>query len=395
MKSTQLKVRVAMLAFSIAIALLSGQVGQASAVSYSPQWCYGYYNMAYYWYSYYGYPYYYYYSYPYYCRYGYYYSYGYDYYYYTRPSKYDLTVTTDPSDLGTVNGNGTYDQGSSASFSITRNIIQTAPNVRYVFSHWSGDYSGVGSSGTITMNGPRKIVAVYQLQYYLTVNVQPQTAPLPQGEGWYNAGETVTMSAPGQIIGDGDERRLVFQGWNVDGRSTETGITLTLKMDSPHTIAAHYKQQYYLQVLTDQGVAYGEGWYDAGTSAQIFVSTPVSTTYGVSMIFNGWHGDIQSNDQSTTVLMDSPKTAIASWRSDPTILNLTIALGIIAAFLVGAGILAYIALSRSRLSAQSIKSIPDKHSAARAESSVPLKKKTVPVKKKELGEEADTAKREK
>jgi hypothetical protein len=341
------KVAIVVLALSVGVLFLSGQATQAAAYPYySYDYCYGYYgyygyyNMSYYW-PYYGYPYYYYYGYPYSCSYGYY----YDYSYYTPPN-YQLTVTTDPVSLGTATGSGTFTSGSSASFSVTKSIIQASPNTRYVFSHWSGDFSGVGTSGSVVMNEAMKIVAVYQLQYLLNVAVQPGSAPVPQGGGWYNAGDLVTLTAAGQILPGQDTIRLVFQGWNVDGQSTQASVSLPLKMDAPHAVTAQYKQQYYLTVMTDQGVAYGEGWYDAGSTAQIYVSTPASTSYGVSILFNGWQGDMQSSSQSATVLMDKPRTVIASWRTDPTVLNLTIALGIIAAFLIAAGILAFVALGR-------------------------------------------------
>jgi hypothetical protein len=285
----------------------------------------------------------------YYGNYGNYYSYGYPYYnnyYYNTPSQYQLTVATDPTNLGTITGGGTYSQGSSASFSVTQTIVQSSSNTRYLFSHWSGDYTGVGSSGTLTMNGAMKVTAVYQLQYYLSVSAQAQNAPVPEGAGWYNAGDSATLTSGSQMLGDSSSR-LVFQGWSVDGQSTQAGSSLSVKMDAPHNVSAQYKQQYNLQVLTDQGVAYGEGWYDAGSTAQIYVSTPVSTSYGVNIIFNGWQGDIQSNSQTTTVQMDKPKTAIASWRTDSTVLYLTIALGIIAVLVAGA-IIAFAAVGRGR-----------------------------------------------
>ncbi len=352
------KFAVVVLVLAAALVILSGQFGQVAATPSSPQGCsyYGYSSSYYY---YYGYPYYYYYGYPYYhCYYSYSYSgyyypyysyyYGYPYdYYYSTPSKYQLTVATDPSNLGTVTGGGTFTQGSSASFSITQSVVQSSSNTRYVFSHWSGDYSGVGSSGTVTMNGARKITAVYQLQYYLSVGVQPQSVPVPQGVGWYNAGDTATITNTGQTLGGDSGSRLVFQGWSVDGQNTQSGVSLSLKMDAPHSATGVYKQQYYLKVLTDQGVAYGEGWYDAGSTAQFFVSTPVSASYGVSIVFNGWQGDIQSNSQSASVTMDKPKTAIASWRTDSTVLYVTIALGVIAA-LLAAGIIAFVARGRGR-----------------------------------------------
>ncbi len=281
--------------------------------------------------------------------------------YYSMPSNYQLTVATDPSSLGTVTGGGTYTQGSSASFSITQTIIQSSSNTRYVFSHWSGDFSGVGTSGTVTMNGARKIVAVYQQQYYLSVNVQPLSVPVPQGAGWYNAGDTATLTSPGQVVAADSGSRLVFQGWSLDGQNTQTGATLSVKMDAPHSVTGLYNQQYYLKVLTDQGVAFGEGWYGAGTTAQIYVSTPVSTTYGVNIVFNGWQGDVQSNSQTSSVIMGKAKTAIASWRTDPTVLYLTIALGIIAA-LVAVGIIAFVARGRGAQPAPIAQTPPKKKS---------------------------------
>ncbi len=199
----------------------------------------------------------------------------------------------------------------------------------------------------VTMSGAKKIIAVYQLQYYLNLGVQPQSAPVPQGEGWYNAGDTVTLTTAGETLGGDSGSRLVFQGWRVDGQSAQPGVSLLLKMDAAHSVTAEYKQQYYLKVLTDQGVPYGEGWYDAGSTAQIYVTTPASTSYGVSYVFNGWQGDVQSNSQSSSVLVDKAKTVVASWRTDSTVLYLTIALGVIAALLV-VGIVAFVVTGRGR-----------------------------------------------
>lgn len=349
------KFAVGILIVAVALVVLSGQsahVAASTSTTSTPQTCYYYnnYNMTNYWWYYYYYGYY-----PYYyCNYNYYgyyypynsyyyYPYSYSYYgynYYSTPSKYQLTVATDPANLATVTGGGSYTSGSSASFSVTQNVVQSSSNTRYVFSHWSGDYSGVGSSGTVTVNGAMKIIAVYQLQYYLSVNAQPQSVPTPQGAGWYNAGDTATVSSPGQTIAGDSQNRLLFQGWSVDGQNSQPAAALSVKMDTPHSVTALYTQQYYLKVLSDQGVAYGEGWYNAGDTAQVFASTPTSTSYGVSYVFNGWQGDLQSNSQSTSVVMDKAKTVVATWRTDSTVLYVTIALGIIA-ILLAAGIIGF------------------------------------------------------
>jgi hypothetical protein len=352
------KLTVAILLVGMMLILVTAQPHQVAAYSWKHKWsgC-GYYGYDCYS-NYYYYPYYYYYWYPYYWNnsYGYpYYGnsyYGYPYYsnYYYSPSSYTLSVATDPSNLGTVTGGGTYTSGSSASFSVTQNTVQVSPNTRYIFSHWSGDYSGVSTSGTVTVNNAMKITAVYQLQYYLTVNVQPQSAPVPQGAGWYNSGDTATLQSSGQTIGGDGGSRLAFQGWSVDGQGPQPSPTLAVQMNAPHTVTSIYNQQYYLNVQTDQGTPYGTGWYDAGSTAQVYVSTPVSTTYGVSIVFNGWQGDLQSSSQNTTVIMDKPKNIIATWRTDPTVLYLTIAGLVIAALLVVGGII--VALTRRRSTTQ-------------------------------------------
>lgn len=381
------KVAVAVL-LSLGAIFLSGQSTHVAATAPS-DYCYYWYSGCSYYDYYYGYyPYcsssyqYYYgycgsnfYSYPYYG------SYGYSSYYGT-PAQYQLTVATDPPTIGSVSGGGTYSQGSSASFSISQNTVQISETSRYVFSHWSGDYSGVGTSGSLTMNGASKVTAVYQLQYYLDVSVQPQSAPLPQGAGWYNAGDTVNLNSVGQFSGGQDGSRIVFQGWSVDGQ-TQTGTSLTVQMNSPHQVITQYKQQYYLKVIADQGASYGEGWYDAGATAPIYASTPSSPSYGVSMIFNSWQGDIQSNSQSATVLMDGPKTAIATWRSDPTILYLTIGAAILTVALIGTAVLAYLTSNRNRNPQRTTALVPTRTETVTSSPQTPAKQRTVPLRGKQ------------
>ena len=323
-KPSWAKVAVCIVVLAVGFTLVSGQIGQVYGYthhhnyrSYYPYYYYYYYPYTSYGYSYYGYPYY---------------GYGYSSYY----NQYQLTVNTDPSSLsGQVSGGGSYIRGSSISFSTSQKIVQVSQDTRYVFSHWSGDYSGNGLTGKVTMDGSKTVTAIYQEQYYCSITAEPSTVPSPSGSGWYNAGDTVTLTAPSQIVGGDNGRRLVFNGWTVDGANSQAS---TLQMNSPHTVVAQYKQQYYLTVSgasADQTVPSGQGWYDAGTYAQIYASTPV-TNYGVKIIFNGWQGDVQSTSQSTKVLMDGPKTVIATWQSDATVLYATIGL-ILAAIVICLG----------------------------------------------------------
>jgi hypothetical protein len=262
---------------------------------------------------------------------------------------YQLTVNTDPSSLsGQVTGGGLYVAGSYASFSTSQNI-QFSKDTRYVFEHWiSSDqrrWSGTRSDGWIWMIANYTVTAVYQAQYYLTATAQPSNAPSMNGSGWYNVGDAAAITVPSQTIGGENGTRLVFNGLSVDG-NIQAGSTVNLQMNGPHTVTAQYKQQYYLTVNSDQGVPSGDGWYNAGTFAPISVSTPASPSYGVNMVFNGWRGSgVQSPSQSTQVMMDGAKTVTATWRTDPTLLYVTIAAVLVTIVLI-AGVLAFIILKR-------------------------------------------------
>jgi uncharacterized repeat protein (TIGR02543 family) len=187
------------------------------------------------------------------------------------------------------------------------------------------------------MNSAQTVTAQYQLQYFVSVTQQPSSAPTSQGGGWYNAGATATITTPSQNVSLGPGSQLVFNGWTVDGSSNQGGSSLSLQMNSAHTVVAQYAQQYYLTVQSPQGIASGQGWYNAGTNAPISVSTPPSPMFGVNWVFDGWQGSIQSSTQSTTVLMNGPMTVTATWHQDSTILYITIG-AIIAIIAVGGAV---------------------------------------------------------
>jgi hypothetical protein len=312
-----------------------------------------YYYSSYYPYNYNRYPY----------GYGYYqYNYGYygynypGYYYYNgnyypgtyspTPTTYELTVETNPAGIAAVSGAGTYDQGVVASFSISSPIVSKQAGERYVFSSWSGDFSGTSPSGTVTLDSAKTVVANYELQYYLDVSAAPQGIVPVTGTGWYAADASATVGSVPPIVLGAQGTQYVFQSWTVDGVPA-SGNTLSVTMDNPHSVVAQYKTQYLLTVSSEYGTPQGAGWYDAGSSATFSVTPRVDTSYGVSQVFDRWTGDFQSTEPTGTIKMDSPSTVVAVWRTDSTILYATIAVAIVGAFVLGIG-LAAIAVSRSR-----------------------------------------------
>ncbi|MEM2989495.1 MAG: zinc ribbon domain-containing protein [Candidatus Bathyarchaeia archaeon] len=261
---------------------------------------------------------------------GYYYSYHYGYVwayrtYYYKVYEFYLTVNATPEGIGPVSGGGWYKEGSTASFSAPAQAAGAAEGVRYIFDRWTGDYSGQAPFGTITMDKPKTVTAVYRTQYYLETGSSPSGLPKPGKEGWYDAGAKVPISPPQRIVSDGPAKRYVFDHWSLDGQRVD-GEGISVDMGSPHKLIAVYKAQYYLSVSSPYGDPKGSGWYDEGSTATISVNTPIEAGFGVSQVFVRWSGDISSESPTAQVLMDGPKTAAAVWRTDSTILYATVAL---------------------------------------------------------------------
>jgi hypothetical protein len=292
-------------------------------------------------------------SYPYY---GDYYSWNYPYYqnylyYYStsvteKAKTYDLNVETNPAGIAPVNGKGTFNDGTATSFSVTSLIVPLNANQRYVFSYWSGDFSGALPSGTVTMDSAKNVVANYQIQNLLKVSVDPPGIASANGEGWYLPTDHVTVGPVPSSVSGGEDARYVFQQWTIDSVPA-SGNSVEIAMDAPHTVVAHYETQYLLTVSSDYGIVQGGGWYVAGSSATFSVTKEVDTSYGVKQVFEKWTGDFESTSATATITMNSPHTLTAVWRTDNTILYATIALAICAAFALGIGLTAF-AFARMR-----------------------------------------------
>ncbi len=306
---------------------LSGSVSAGSPMQYSWYYCYPWnYSWCYpYYWDYYSWDYW---SYPY-------------YYYptttYEKTKTFELDVATNPAGIVAVNGKGTYNDGTAASFSVTSLIVPQNANQRYVFGYWSGDFSGASPSGTVTMTSKKSVTANYQLQNFLKVSVDPLGIASASGEDWYLPTDSVTVGPVPLSISGGDGTRYVFQQWTIDSAPV-SGNSVEVTMDPPHAVVAHYGTQYLLTASSDYGIVEGGGWYDAGSTTTLSVTTEVDTSFGVKQVFQKWTGDMESSSATTAITMDSPHTLRAVWRTDSTILYATIALAICAAFAMGIGL---------------------------------------------------------
>lgn len=202
-------------------------------------------------------------------------------------TQYYLTVN---SPYGIVGGAGWHDSGAPIFATVTPSTVAGSNGTQYVLTQWTGDSSGTASpSQTITMNGPKMATANWKTQYYLTISsnlgsVDPQS-------GWYDTSSIVNISSATTTNDSGE--RYVWVSWKGTGSGSYTGTENMFSIAIIDSISenATWKHQYLLTIVS----AYGSptpisNWYDAGTSIQASVDSPVTGLFITQNVCNGWAG---------------------------------------------------------------------------------------------------------
>ena len=170
------------------------------------------------------------------------------------------------------------------------------------------------------------------------------------GEGEYAADTTVTLKVD-RIVQGPSGTRYVFLYWTVEDRRYETEAP-TIRIDRRQmTATAEFKIQHELVVKSEFGDPCGSGWYDEGSLATFSATSPAG--FGIQHIFEGWSGDSTSTSPTSTITMNSPKTVVAVWRADYTILIVVI-LSVVGVSAAAIGFTAYSRKKRAAAPAASL-----------------------------------------
>ncbi|MEM2591343.1 MAG: hypothetical protein QXU87_05065 [Candidatus Caldarchaeum sp.] len=210
-------------------------------------------------------------------------------------------------------------------------VVKEAPQevpvmkgVKMVFKRWEGSVTSSERRIQFLMDSPKNLKLVWGKQFYLSVEGVDEPSP----SGWYDEGSNVMVSAQRFKQQDGG-RRYRFDGWYGDVSSSTPTITIT--MDGPKNVAARWVEQFYIDIFPsyEKASVHGGDWYDRGSKVTIRAEREVdSGIFGIKYVFEGWLIDDKpiSRDVETVVFADSPKTVLAKYRPDYTILLTTIAL---------------------------------------------------------------------
>ena len=209
-------------------------------------------------------------------------------------------LTVDNSGHGIAQGEGWYDEGSEAVFSIAPPVITMEGDSQYVFIEWIGNgkgaYSGEDISHAIIINNPVTETANWGLQYEVVTSTIPAwggTIQFSKGNGWYNKGEQITITAkPAQNT----DYEFSYWSGNLSGTTNPAEIFI----DTPKNICAHFIIRGTITVTTDpEGIpitvddtAYispQQFQWISGTIHTIGVPDSYSPLDGVNFIFHKWN----------------------------------------------------------------------------------------------------------
>ena len=179
-----------------------------------------------------------------------------------QPQNYNITVSANPTNGGTVTGGGSYQQGQSCT-------VNATPATGYNFVRWTenGQQVSTNASYTFTVTGNRTLVAQFQLQSFsITASADPNNGGTVTGGGNYNYGQSCTLSAT-------PATGYTFVNWTKNGQQVSTNASYTFNVTSSGAYVAHFQiQSYNIAVIAkpaNGGTVTGGGTYTYGQNCTI------------------------------------------------------------------------------------------------------------------------------
>ncbi|MBO7617493.1 MAG: leucine-rich repeat protein [Bacteroidales bacterium] len=213
---------------------------------------------------------------------------------------YDILVTADPEEGGTVTGAGNYNHWSQCTLTATA-------NVGYTFINWTLDGTEVSteSTYTFTVTGAGAYVANFLLNNYtITAYANPSEGGTVNGAGTYNHFETCTLTAEANV-------GYNFDNWTLDGTVVSTEPTYTFTVTGAGNYVANFSLKTYeitaMVTPTEAGTVNGTGTYTHGT--QCTLTAMPGEDYTFMYWFEG--GNMVSYDATYSFIATGDRSFVA------------------------------------------------------------------------------------
>jgi len=217
--------------------------------------------------------------------------------------------------------------------------LQVDSKTRFVFEGWlvNGEIS---REGMVRVKGDTNVYYVWNRQFLVTVEPSPFVRGWVE---WINEKSRLVLEAENSVVNLGNGTRLVFDGWQVDGKFYKD-TRVEVEVTQPLTFSTGYHYEYYVDAESDYGEVTGNGWYCRSCTATIALSTARVEGLLWDTVFSHWesNGSVFSEKPSFEFNVSAPTTLRAVWRRDYSKLYLVMTLVII-------GLVVLMALKRKAL----------------------------------------------
>jgi len=232
--------------------------------------------------------------------------------------EYLLTVS---SQFGVALGQGWYGAGENATFSVDSLAVQ-GNGTRQKFAGWNGagtgSYTGVERTNTIVITAPITETAAWQTQYLLDIE---SAHGAPQGEGWYDAGATASISID-SLASSVTGTRYRFESWTGIGAGSYSGVDRLAQVvvSGPIKETANWQTQFYFALNSDPAdlVTFERsGWYAKNDVVTSDVAPECAGTADTTYRFQTWLIDGQAvSANPVETMMDTSHVAVAAYGID-------------------------------------------------------------------------------
>ncbi|MEM1563025.1 MAG: DUF2341 domain-containing protein [Candidatus Bathyarchaeia archaeon] len=219
-----------------------------------------------------------------------------------------LAVNISPEGSGSVaknpdSVNNVYAYGTRVKLTAVANNASV-----YRFSSWDGDLKWMGSNNpaTILMDGNKTVTAKFtKIQYTLTITISPTGSGkvICNPSGPYYYGDIVKLTAVPNV-------GWSFSNWTGDLTGNQNPTTII--MNGNKKVTAVFTQCRYNLTITiaGKGNVTVEPYKTAYTYGENVTLTAIADS---GWMFVGWGGDVSSNENPITIMMDGNKSITATF----------------------------------------------------------------------------------
>ena len=213
---------------------------------------------------------------------------------------FSVNVIIEPEGAGEVNGTGIYNQGASATLTITSDSSNG-----YSFEFWGNGQTGSSNPLTLEVNSNLNLTANFGLNTYsLTVNAG--TGGTATGSGNILHGNLITITAT-------PSTGYSFTGWTGDGITDPTASTTTVNMIQARTVTANFAlNTYSVNVIitpNNAGSVNGAGTYNHGDTVTLSAISNTADGY----TFDYWSGSSVGSENPLTFQINSDMNITANF----------------------------------------------------------------------------------